>query len=181
MFGNTNFMLAGSDTGPLLLIAFGIILLVVLAALPGIIAERRKHSMTMAIKICGYFGCFTAGILWLMAIVWAFTEDNRGQAVAQGSTSKSITTCPWCAEQIQAAAIICKHCGREVRRATPSPAPAAEPSTFPLEPATTKWRVTGVVDGGTMARITVEADSAEAARLRVARQFLEVRKIERTA
>lgn len=185
MLGNSNLMLAGSDTGSLLVITLAIIVLavpvVLLAALPGIVAERRKHSKTTAIKVCGYLGFFSFGILWLIAIVWAFTEDNRRQAVTQGNATGCLVSCPWCAEQIQAAAIICKHCGREVRRTTPSSSPAQEPSTLSPGPATTKWRVIGVINGGKLAHTTVEADSAEAARLCVAKRFLEIRRVERTA
>ena len=49
--------------------------------------------------------------------------------------------CPFCAEEIQNAAIVCNHCGRDLLTATPSSA-VAEP---PRESGQRKWVALGVV------------------------------------
>lgn len=55
----------------LLLLAF----VVVVAALPGQIARSRHHPQAAAINICGWLGLPT-GILWVVAMVWAFLKSG---------------------------------------------------------------------------------------------------------
>lgn len=50
--------------------------LVLLAALPGRIAIARKHPQHQAVNICGWVGLPT-GILWAIALVWAFWVDEN--------------------------------------------------------------------------------------------------------
>ncbi len=54
-------------------------LLIVLAALPGYIARRRHHTQSDAINICGWLGLPT-GILWVVAMVWAYVRDQSAAA-----------------------------------------------------------------------------------------------------
>ena len=44
----------------------------------------------------------------------------------------SLKRCPFCAEEIQAAAVVCRFCGRELAVATPAPAPTPPSAPLPL-------------------------------------------------
>jgi Protein of unknown function (DUF3302) len=52
-----------------------IALLVVLAIIPGRIAEKRQHPQTDAIRVAGYLGILFAP-LWLFAFIWAYTRPR---------------------------------------------------------------------------------------------------------
>ena len=39
---------------------------------------------------------------------------ERGQDPPQSINQRAVRDCPWCAETIKAAAIVCRFCGREV-------------------------------------------------------------------
>ena len=43
-----------------------------LGALPGRIARQRHHLQAEAITIRGWLGLLTGGIVWAVALVWAF-------------------------------------------------------------------------------------------------------------
>lgn len=50
-----------------------LLLIVLLAALPGQLAKRAGHPQANAINVCGWLGLPT-GVLWVVALVWAFTR-----------------------------------------------------------------------------------------------------------
>ena len=52
--------------------AFVVYLLFVLGGLPGRIAKQRNHPQADAIRIMGWLGLLTAGIVWGVALVWAY-------------------------------------------------------------------------------------------------------------
>lgn len=50
------------------------ILIKVLGALPGNIARSRSHPQADAINVCGWLGIVTLGLLWPVALIWAYTR-----------------------------------------------------------------------------------------------------------
>lgn len=64
----------------LLWLLLGFFLLAVgicLALVPWIIAKSRGHNNSLAILICSIAGIFTFGILWVVALIWAFTSNTK--------------------------------------------------------------------------------------------------------
>ena len=59
-----------------LLLAVAIFLFMKLGELPGKIASRRNHPQVDAITICGWLGVLTLGLLWPIAIIWAYTRTT---------------------------------------------------------------------------------------------------------
>ena len=47
-----------------------------LGALPGQIARRRGHPQADAINAAGWLGLLTLGLLWPLALIWAFTRPR---------------------------------------------------------------------------------------------------------
>jgi uncharacterized BrkB/YihY/UPF0761 family membrane protein len=55
-----------------------------LGALPGRIARKRGHPQADAIAIAGWVGLLFFGVLWPLALIWAYTRTN-GMFAEQGS------------------------------------------------------------------------------------------------
>ena len=53
----------------------GVVILLVIAGLPGKIAIARKHPEAEAVKIMGYAG-FLAVVPWIQAFIWAFKPTD---------------------------------------------------------------------------------------------------------
>jgi hypothetical protein len=59
------------------LLAVAVIVLVSLGQLPGRIAEQRGHPQAAAIKVTGWLGLATLGLLWPLALIWAFLKPGE--------------------------------------------------------------------------------------------------------
>src|SRR5262245_46518530 len=54
------------------LIAAVVVIVVLLGSLPGTIARKRGHPQAAAVTAAGWLGVATGGILWPLALIWAF-------------------------------------------------------------------------------------------------------------
>ncbi len=57
------------------LIAAAVVIIVGLGLLPGAIARKRGHPQTDAVNVAGWLGVATLGILWPLALIWAFPQN----------------------------------------------------------------------------------------------------------
>jgi hypothetical protein len=66
------------------LVAAGLYAAFVLGELPGRIAEKREHPQAEAIRVAGWIGLLTLGVLWPFALIWAYTraKPNRNDEIA---------------------------------------------------------------------------------------------------
>lgn len=55
------------------LLGAGLFIALWLGGLPGRIAAWRGHANTDAVRVAGWLGVLTMGILWPLALIWAFT------------------------------------------------------------------------------------------------------------
>ena len=54
----------------------------VLGSLPGKVAANRGHPQADAIRVAGWLGLLTLGLLWPFALIWAFTRPAPSDATA---------------------------------------------------------------------------------------------------
>jgi hypothetical protein len=67
------------------LLAAVVFIVVSLGSLPGAIARKRGHPYPAAVTVASWLGIATAGLLWPLALIWAFltppaTVDPRATA-----------------------------------------------------------------------------------------------------
>jgi hypothetical protein len=60
----------------LLLASSAVAIAIFLAMLPGRIARDRGHPQADAIRVCGWWGMLTLGLLFPLAFIWAYTSPR---------------------------------------------------------------------------------------------------------
>ena len=59
------------------LIAVAVIAIVSLGQLPGRLARKWGHPQASAVNVAGWIGIATGGLLWPLALIWAFITPSR--------------------------------------------------------------------------------------------------------
>lgn len=67
------------------LLAVAVIVVVTLGSLPGQIAHRRGHPQAAAVNVTAWLGVATLGLLWPLALVWAFLDQRPAAAAEAGA------------------------------------------------------------------------------------------------
>lgn len=98
-------------------------LFLLLYMLPTYEAWKNQHPNLAAVALVNLFLGWTV-LGWVVAIVWAFRKaepvtvslrSSVESAAPAPQPARQTKTCAFCAEEILAAAIKCKHCGSDVR------------------------------------------------------------------
>jgi len=71
------------------LLAVVIFFFMKLGELPGMIASKRNHPQADAITICGWIGVLTLGLLWPIAIIWAYTHNSKHSGASDDADDSS--------------------------------------------------------------------------------------------
>ena len=83
--------------------------------IPNWVASARGHHNANAIFVTNLLLGWTV-LGWIVALVWSLTAVNRkAQDVAPSEQAVPDTRpCPFCAETIKKAAVVCRYCGRDI-------------------------------------------------------------------
>jgi hypothetical protein len=69
------------------LLTTGVMIVVTLGSLPGQIAAKCAHPQAAAITVASWLGIGTMGLLWPLALIWAFLRPS-----AAGTVSSELQT-----------------------------------------------------------------------------------------
>jgi hypothetical protein len=82
------------------LISAAVVIVVNVGKLPGQLAHKWNHPQAAAINAMGWIGIATGGLLWPIALIWAFTkpfglksavEDDRQPRSAESGVATTVT------------------------------------------------------------------------------------------
>jgi hypothetical protein len=100
-----------------------ILILFVAYFFPSFVADRRNVPNKGSVRVINLFLGWTV-IGWVVALAMAMAGPSPAQKPKPMTNSpppppspSDIRRCPFCAEDIKKAAIVCKHCGRDVEPA----------------------------------------------------------------
>lgn len=63
-----------------IILCVGVFIVVSLGRLPGRLAHRWGHPQAAAVNVAGWLGVATGGLLWPLALIWAFLAPSRPTA-----------------------------------------------------------------------------------------------------
>jgi uncharacterized protein DUF3302 len=70
------------------LLVAAVIVIVELGSLPGKIARDRGHPQAAAVNVAGWLGLATMGILWPLALIWAFWKSPFNVAAGASESAE---------------------------------------------------------------------------------------------
>lgn len=136
-----------------------------LGGIPGRIARRRHLVHAKAVAILGWFGALTLGILWTVALIWAYNGCRRVR-----TRRRDPAPCPYCAQSIRKGELVCHFCNRQLEELTPL-------SALNTSGPPTRYCVSGLLVDGRKVSVNVSASSPDDARIRASRRLAEVRRV----